>query len=92
MFIVGVLGLLETSISFDNAIVNVNVLKSMDATRQKRFLTRGMIIAVFGMRVLFPILLVAIFAKINPLEALNLAIYNPAQYGQVLSDSHIVIA
>ena len=40
MFIVGVLGLLETSISFDNAIVNVNVLKNMDATRQKRFLTR----------------------------------------------------
>lgn len=92
MFIVGVLGLLETSISFDNAIVNVNVLKNMDATRQKRFLTRGMIIAVFGMRVLFPIILVAIFAKINPLEALNLAIYNPVQYGQVLSDSHIVIA
>lgn len=92
MFIVAVLWLLETSISFDNAIVNVNVLKSMDATRQKRFLTRGMVIAVFGMRVLFPILLVAIFAKINPLQALNLAIYNPVQYGQALSDSHIVIA
>ena len=92
MFIVAVLGLLETSISFDNAIVNVNVLKNMDATRQRRFLTRWMVIAVFGMRVLFPILLVAIFAKINPLSALQLAIYNPVEYGQVLSDSHIVIA
>jgi uncharacterized protein len=92
MFIVAVLGLLETSISFDNAIVNVNVLKNMDATRQRRFLTRWMIIAVFGMRVLFPILLVAIFAKINPLSALQLAIYNPVAYGQVLSDSHVVIA
>ena len=51
-----------------------------------------MIIAVFGMRVLFPILLVAIFAKINPLSALQLAIYNPVEYGQVLSDSHVVIA
>ena len=92
MFIVAVLGLLETSISFDNAIVNVNVLKNMDATRQKRFLTRGMVIAVFGMRVLFPILLVALFAKINPLSALQLAIYNPVEYGKVLSDSHVVIA
>jgi len=51
-----------------------------------------MVIAVFGMRVLFPILLVALFAKINPLSALQLAIYNPIEYGQVLSDSHIVIA
>ena len=51
-----------------------------------------MVIAVFGMRVLFPILLVAIFAKINPLSALQLAIYSPVQYGQVLSDSHVVIA
>ncbi len=92
MFIVAVLGLLETSISFDNAIVNVNVLKHMNATRQKRFLTRWMVIAVFGMRVLFPILLVAIFASINPLSALQLAIYDPVQYGQILSDSHIVIA
>lgn len=92
LFIVAVLGILETCISFDNAIVNVNVLKEMDSIRQKRFLTRWMIIAVFGMRVLFPIILVAIFAKINPLEALNLAIYNPVQYGHILQDSHLVIA
>ncbi len=92
LFIVAVLGILETCISFDNAIVNVNVLKDMDSIRQKRFLTRWMIIAVFGMRVLFPIILVAIFAKINPLAALQLAIYNPVQYGHILQDSHLVIA
>lgn len=92
LFIVAVLGILETCISFDNAIVNVNVLKEMDSIRQKRFLTRWMIIAVFGMRVLFPIILVAIFAKINPLAALQLAIYNPVQYGHILQDSHLVIA
>ena len=40
VFIIVVLGLLETSISFDNAIVNVNVLKGMNDTRQRRFLTR----------------------------------------------------
>lgn len=92
MFIVLVLWLLESSISFDNAIVNVNVLKHMDTKRQKRFLTWGMIIAVFGMRVLFPILLVSIFAKIDPIEALKLAISSPDKYGQILSDSHVVIA
>lgn len=92
MFIVFVLWLLESSISFDNAIVNVNVLKHMDAKWQRRFLTWWILIAVFGMRVLFPILLVSIFASINPLEALKLAIWDPTQYWQILSDSHIVIA
>lgn len=92
LFIVAVLGILETCISFDNAIVNVNVLKDMDSIRQKRFLTRWMLIAVFGMRILFPILLVSIFASINPLQALHLAIYNPVQYWHILQDSHLVIA
>lgn len=92
VFIIIVLGLLETSISFDNAIVNVNVLKGMNETRQRRFLTRWMVIAVFGMRVIFPVLLVAIFAQLTPWEALTMAITDPNHYGQVLNDSHIVIA
>ena len=92
LFIVIVLGLLETSISFDNAIVNVNVLKTMDDRRQRRFLTRWILLAVFGMRVLFPIILVAIFAWITPRDALTLAITDSSQYGQILHDSHTVIA
>lgn len=39
MFIVFVLGVLETSLSFDNAVINVTVLKKMDAVWRKRFLT-----------------------------------------------------
>ncbi len=92
VFIIIVLGLLETSISFDNAIVNVNVLKGMNTRRQRRFLTRWMVIAVFGMRVLFPVLLVAIFAQLTPWAALSMAVTDPTHYGQILNDSHIVIA
>jgi len=55
-----ILGVLETSLSFENAIVNANVLKKMSAKRQQRFLTRGMVIAVFGMRVIFPLIIAAI--------------------------------
>lgn len=51
-----------------------------------------MIIAVFGMRILFPIILVAIFASMTPWAALSLAISDPTQYGQILQDSHIIIA
>lgn len=51
-----------------------------------------MVIAVFGMRVVFPVLLVAIFAGMTPWAALSLAVTDPSQYGHILNDSHIVIA
>lgn len=91
MFIVFVLGVLETSISFDNAIVNVGVLKKMDSTRRHRFLTWWILIAVVGMRVIFPLLIVAIFGKINPLEALQLAISDTSKYSEILHHAHIPI-
>ncbi len=92
VFIVVILWILETSLSFDNAVVNATVLKKMSPVRQHRFLTRGMVIAVFGMRVLFPLIIVAIVGWINPLQALNLAIFNPDAYAAILNSSHIVIA
>lgn len=92
VFIVLILWILETSLSFDNAIVNATVLKDMSPRRQHRFLTRGMVIAVFGMRVIFPILIVAIVGNINPIQTINLAIFNPDLYAQILTSSHIVIA
>jgi len=44
------LSILEISISFDNAVVNATVLNKMSDVWKKRFLTWGMLIAVFGMR------------------------------------------
>ncbi|MBM5572006.1 MULTISPECIES: DUF475 domain-containing protein [Deefgea] len=61
------LALLETSLSFDNAVVNASVLKHWDEKWRKRFLLWGMLIAVFGMRVLFPLLIVAVIAGLAPL-------------------------
>ncbi|QZA80934.1 DUF475 domain-containing protein [Deefgea piscis] len=61
------LALLETSLSFDNAVVNASVLKHWDEKWRRRFLLWGMLIAVFGMRVLFPLLIVAVIAGMPPL-------------------------
>lgn len=91
-FIVLVLGVLETSLSFDNAIVNVTVLKKMDALRRRRFLTWGILIAVVGMRIIFPLVIVAIFWDISPWEAIRLAVTDPVMYGEILSSSHVAIA
>ena len=58
-FLIGaVLAVLEISLSFDNAIVNANKLKTMTPEWQHRFLTWGIVIAVFGMRIVFPLLMV----------------------------------
>lgn len=90
--ICAILAVLEISLSFDNAIVNANKLKTMNEVWRKRFLTWGILIAVFGMRVFFPLLIVVIAAGIGPIEAIMLAANNPAQYAQIIGDAHISIA
>src|SRR4029078_12065148 len=69
-----ILAILEVSLSFDNAFVNATVLVRMSPFWQKLFLTLGVAIAVFGMRLLFPLLIVGITAKLNPVEAVRLAL------------------
>lgn len=89
---VAILGLLEITFSFDNAIVNAKILKRMNTHWQKLFLTVGIVIAVFGMRLIFPLVIVALSAHINPLSALNLAIMHPDQYAAHITNAHPAIA
>lgn len=86
-----VLAVLETSLSLDNAAVNATVLKDMDPVWQRRFLTWGILIAVFGMRIVFPLVIVAIAAHVGPFAALKLAIDEPAQYSAILTDAHVAL-
>lgn len=92
LLIAGVLAMLEISLSFDNAIVNANKLKEMAPAWQRRFLTWGILIAVFGMRVMFPLLIVVIAAKIGPIAAIKLAATDPAEYAELITDAHLPIA
>jgi uncharacterized protein len=86
------LGVLETSLSFDNAVVNVGVLTGWDEKWRRRFLTWGMLIAVFGMRLVFPVLIVAMATGMGPVKAVDLAINDPVTYGEALATSHHQIA
>jgi hypothetical protein len=91
-FIVAVLAILEVSLSFDNAVVNATVLKEMIPLWRRRFLTWGIAIAVFGMRIVFPLVIVAIIARIDPLSALIMAVTDPDKYSGVLSSAHISVS
>jgi hypothetical protein len=90
--IVLILSVLEISLSFDNAVVNAGVLKKLNAFWQKIFLTLGILIAVFGMRLIFPIVIVAISAKVGPIEAVNVALDDPDRYEALVTDAHPAIA
>jgi hypothetical protein len=90
--IVLILSILEISLSFDNAVVNAGILKKMNAFWQRIFLTLGILIAVFGMRLVFPVVIVAISAKVGPIEAVQLALDDPNRYEDLVTDAHPAIA
>jgi uncharacterized protein len=91
-FIAVILGVLEVSLSFDNAVVNASVLKRMDERWQRYFLTWGILIAVFGMRLVFPIAIVSAATDIGFLGVADMALRDPATYSQHLTDAHVQIA
>jgi hypothetical protein len=90
--IVALLAVLEISISFDNAIVNAAVLKTMTPKWQQVFLTWGILIAVFGMRLIFPIVIVAAAAGLAIPDVVDLALNNGELYGIKLEEANPVIA
>lgn len=89
---VGFLIVLESSLSFDNAVVNAGILRTWDDRWRRYFLTWGMVVAVFGMRLVFPVLIVALAANLGPWAAVDLAINRPADYARVLTGAHHQIA
>ena len=97
LFITLILAVLEISLSMDNAIVNARILERMSPAWQKTFLTLGVLIAVVGMRLVFPLLIVGVSAQIDPISALRLALEkgNPSTagtYGYILHHAHPQIA
>ncbi|MGZ5052821.1 MAG: DUF475 domain-containing protein [Methylobacter sp.] len=91
-FIAVILGVLEVSLSFDNAVVNAAILKRMNERWQKYFLTWGILIAVFGMRLVFPIAIVSFATGIGFAGVTEMALEDPATYAQHLAASHVQIA
>ena len=86
------LGLLETSVSLDNAVVNASILRHWDRRWRNRFLVWGMPVAVFGMRLVFPLLIVAAATGLGPVEVVRLASNDPKGYVECLTAVHAEIA
>jgi hypothetical protein len=78
----------ELAFSFDNAIINAKILEKLSPFWQKLFLTVGVVIAIFGMRVVFPLVIVMITAHLPWGEVLDLALHNPKEYAEHLEMAH----
>ncbi|WP_067649001.1 DUF475 domain-containing protein [Nocardia harenae] len=103
LFLCAILGILEVSLSFDNAVINATVLRRMSEFWQRIFLTVGILIAVFGMRLLFPLAIIWVTAGLNPVQAFDLALNPPEgdaayfpdgspSYETLITDAHPQIA
>lgn len=79
------LSILEITLSFDNAVVNAKVLAQMSEKWQRRFLTWGILFAVFGTRLILPAIIVSIAALVSPIAAAVLAFENPEEYARLIS-------
>ncbi|HYE41157.1 MAG TPA: DUF475 domain-containing protein, partial [Ramlibacter sp.] len=79
-----VLSVMEVSLSFDNAVVNASVLKQWNPFWQKLFLTLGILVAVFGMRLLFPLLIVAVATGMELVQVGAMALEAPREYARLL--------
>ena len=92
VFTATILGILETSFSFDNAVINSKVLEDMSEFWRKMFLTIGMLVAVFGMRIVFPIVMVWAVGDVSLFEVLKMIVTSPSTFQKILIDQHVLIA
>ncbi len=82
----------ELAFSFDNAIINAKILATMSEFWQKLFLTVGILIAIFGMRVIFPVVIVMLTADLSWSSVVDLALNHPKEYAEKLDLAHPTIS
>ena len=90
--VVAILAILEISLSFENSIINATILRRMSVFWQEIFLTLGLLIAVVGMRLLFPVVIVAVTAGLSMGRVADLALHHPAEYAAHLAEAHPAIS
>ena len=92
LFTALLLVILEVTLSFDNAVVNAKVLEKMSPIWQQRFLTWGIVIAVFLTRAVLPVLIVAASVAMSPFAIAKIAAFDPAHYAELLHGAEHIIA
>jgi hypothetical protein len=90
--IVVIVLIIEIAFSFDNAVINAKILSRLSRFWQTLFLTLGILIAVIGMRLVFPILLVALTANLQWTDVIRIALHDSATYAHYIEAAHPAIS
>jgi hypothetical protein len=88
---VAILSVLEVTLSFDNAVLNAQVLKRMNALWRRRFLTWGILIAVVGTRLVLPVVMVSLTSWQSPFLIAHLAFVDAHAYALLLERARFTI-
>lgn len=85
------LALIEIIFSFENAVINSQVLSTMRKIWRIIFLTVGILVAVFLVRAILPLVLVSTTIDESISYVWNLALHNPELYAAELEEAYPVI-
>ena len=86
------LAIFESITSIDNAIINAEILATMQAKARRWFLTWGILIAVFGIRGILPWLIVWVMAPgLSPWQALTATFTDDPAAQKAIQDSAPVL-
>ena len=86
------LAVIEITFSFENAVINSEVLSRMSRLWQTLFLTIGIAVAVFGVRLVLPIVMVSATSGQNLATVWDSALHHPEQYAAELHEAYPLIA
>ncbi len=86
-----ILAVIELAFSFDNAVINAKVLELLSRRWQKLFLSLGIVIAIFGVRLLLPLVIVGWSAHLPLGGVADLALHHPHVYAEKLALAHPTI-
>lgn len=91
LILVVILAGIEITFSFDNAVINAKILERMSPFWQRMFMTVGIFVAVFVVRVFLPIVIVALSAGLGFGTVTDLALNHPSEYAEKLETAHPII-
>ena len=90
--VVAMLAVLEVALSFDNAVVNATVLRRFNEYWQRLFLSVGIVIAVLGMRLLIPMVVLVAATRQSPLHVLSRSVQDPNGYAREILNVQPLVA
>lgn len=83
--------IMEVSLSFDNAAMNATVLRKMSEKWQRVFLSWGLLISVFVVRLILPAMIISISTHLDLPQIFRLALDAPAQYAAYITTARPLI-